>query len=132
MLNGANELGMEGIQITDSFDEYLTRKFAGEEVFSLVEWLDDLDVGDWSLVSFKLSDDSEQAFVFLYNSQQESCVLAECFVNEVPEVYGGMAFSDENEIHFVHSISLENDSDLKQLILDALCEIHAREIETDG
>ena len=118
-------------KVDDNFDPYLTRRFAGSDVFELVEWLAELEVGDWSVVSFRVHDDSEQAFVFLYNELVESCVLAECQVNVIKEE-NGLQFFDETEVHFVHSLGLSGDTDLRQLILDALCEIHNREFEYDG
>jgi hypothetical protein len=115
----------------DNFDPYLTRRFAGDDVFEMVDWLDDLNVGDWSVVSFRVHDDAEQAFVFMYNESVQSCVLAECKVRVIQEL-NGLEFFDENEVHYVHSLSLEGDTDLRQLIVDALCEIHNRELEYDG
>jgi len=115
----------------DNFDPFLTRRFAGSDVFEMVDWLENLNVGDWSVVSFRVHDDAEQAFVFLYCESVQNCVLAECKVKVVQEV-NGLEFFDETEVHFVHSLSLEGDTDLRQLILDALCEIHNRELEYDG
>jgi len=116
---------------TDTLNTFLTRKFAGDDVHTLVEWLENLDVGDWSMVSFRLTDDSHHAFFFLYNERNLSCILAECEVVEVID-YGDVQFIDTHEIHYVHSLSLTANSDLRKMILDALCEIHSREIECDG
>ena len=115
----------------DNFDPYLTRRFAGDDVFFMVDWLEDLEVGEWSVVSFKVHDEAEQAFVFIYNESIQNCVLAECKVRAVQEMHG-LAFFDETEIHYVHSLSLEHDTDLRQLIVDALYEIHMKELEYDG